>query len=525
MPQEDVQRVAADDAGGGVVTKLTNPGILERVLADVETFTKYGFAATLLPGSPRTVALTHPARASVPPAVRVQIPVRARALIASVGPLLRTLVRVCMDPVDPSTDVEAVVDLECEDDGPSGRGDTADAAARAAHDVHMLIRNSMGAALFLRLSIILPGGVNREEVRAVMAGNPDVCYPSIHLVDRATHSLSSGGASRAVSIPLATVSSEAHAALSLPAPFCLRGLDITKLRLRSLAQPDSDACPPAKRQRLQDITDTSVTVALPPVSSRMCTVRLTPVVYYLAQALLHSDQATVSTLDAGRATLGAPADAPRPRIIVVCIDKVANLHRVLMLARDYVLPVVPVVAGSAETVRGARLMHTRVVVATHGSDRANVQRLEAAASGFFKDQGISPLTFGSDLGPHFAGFASKVVHTVCEVLAAIETAKAASADQDESFDVAAIDLHDAALTLHDLPAVTRHTSRDAAGRCLSTAGVLMLGFERNGLPQVLQDAATKWVQLPTRSSLNVVATLSVILHVLWGQQAATDGHV
>ena len=52
-----------------------------------------------------------------------------------------------------------------------------------AHQLHMVVRNSMSSGLFLQLHVILPPGVTVESVQSAMSKNEDGCYsyPTITL--------------------------------------------------------------------------------------------------------------------------------------------------------------------------------------------------------------------------------------------------------------------------------------------------------------------------------------------------------
>ena len=151
---------------------------------------------------------------SRPKMASLLISVLDRKLVPTVGPLLRTLVSICVNPIDPSRDVAVWVsfDWRCNDydtdddendddhdDGNESGGDSHRSSPSSSstedpdpaeedrdndigsrrqqrlrrrlnrlrlrrkrlardlsHDVHMMVQNSMGSALFLDLTVTLP---------------------------------------------------------------------------------------------------------------------------------------------------------------------------------------------------------------------------------------------------------------------------------------------------------------------------------------------------------------------------------
>jgi hypothetical protein len=76
--------------------------------------------------------------------------------------------------------------------------------------------------------------------------------------------------------------------------------------------------------------------------------------------------------------------------------------------------------------------------------------------------------------------------------------------------IVGIDLHPSALTLEG------NTATSPALRKLKNADAIVFGYESNGIPDVLTKPLSDWVQIPSRSSINVVAAMSIILYLLRG---------
>ncbi len=75
--------------------------------------------------------------------------------------------------------------------------------------------------------------------------------------------------------------------------------------------------------------------------------------------------------------------------------------------------------------------------------------------------------------------------------------------------IAGIDLHKNALTLSG--------SDDAcqAQVALVNANVIVFGYESTGIPQNIDGILNSWIQIPSRSSINLVAAMSIILDAMF----------
>jgi len=52
-------------------------------------------------------------------------------------------------------------------------------------------------------------------------------------------------------------------------------------------------------------------------------------------------------------------------------------------------------------------------------------------------------------------------------------------------------------------------------RFLDTANVIVWGFESDGIPSIIDKHITEYVQVQSRTSVNVIAAVSILLHVAW----------
>ena len=77
----------------------------------------------------------------------------------------------------------------------------------------------------------------------------------------------------------------------------------------------------------------------------------------------------------------------------------------------------------------------------------------------------------------------------------------------ESVSVVGFDLHDDAKTLSNCK-----EKPDGAKNVLRCAGAIILGFEKEGIPSSLP--VTEYVQIQSRTSINVVAAFSIVLHLI-----------
>jgi hypothetical protein len=451
------------------------------------------------------------------------------------------------------------------DDGREGEPGDAAASRKVAHQVHMLVRNSMGSALCMDLAIILPryrhqnnaktittttttsmegkekprdddSGRTEEDtmilplasrsVMHAMTNNPDACYPSVRLLER--------------------------------------GIDDD--------YGNEDGVTGGLREGVDDDSMTMDVI----VRTRMCTIRHTPALFRWLHSLSwplddadfvddgdvegdgsrapSTDEITTSS-DKAQSTRNAVVP-----IVVACIEKVANLHRVLMLCHDRCSDRCDGNVGRdevndddvgssagrnirnyekcADDDEGLRtpecsftLSNVVVVLPNiEGGRRRNGvrrQKFEDAVNNFLTivsaDRGMAM--------SHRPTFVHEE-HAVAVISGMIEQRRRASSSFPSSLPhpesrttpphfsprlspVVGIDLHPAALTLDGSYLVTASPISTTL-RAIREAGAIVFGYESSGIPKVIADTLDSWVQIPSRSSINVVAAMSIFLDALFG---------
>lgn len=497
-----------------VATTLTNPGIIDRLEQDIADYlSPFGFslersaveegaaidrsstarAVLLAPRRRHSYASGYDDTATSPaagpragPIGTIRLHVHQESLIHTVGPLLRTFLRLSPHHMDPSL-LRAVIHCEFTLDAlekfdkmnseqkRNHLGRQAELSARKmAHHVHMIVRNSMGSALCMDLAIVLPcywrrklegeltpkstvtaskEPVSVQSVIDAMVGNPDACYPSVHLMDH-----SEGGC-------------------------------------------DGD-----------EISSDNTTIHLD-VRTRMCTVRHQPLIfrwiYALQNPLADFQLSGLRTRPCNNKTLP---------LFVVCIEKVANLHRILMLCHDY-----DDKGGSrcrsenhdddVDSSSSSLLSKTVVVMPnTTEEQKDKVTREFNDAIGNFH-RVIVDSENKTDIGGSNR-HRPKLIYeenAAEQVSSMIERSRPASQQSQQS--ILGIDLHPDALTLEgdydtntDVPALQRMKSADA----------IIFGYESTGIPATVANLLNGWVQIPSRSSINVAAAISIVLDAIIG---------
>jgi len=210
------------------------------------------------------------------------------------------------------------------------------------------------------------------------------------------------------------------------------------------------------------------------IQTRMCTVRLTPILYHLARALRNECNLVTSSGNSAVPAAQMNDNSIHIPLILACVDKVANLFRIIMLARDY------------------KSQHRLLLVVRDERIRT---RLEAEMQKFIA--GLDPTDDCGDGIPRIETIEDTVVLLRHEC----------------SGKIVAVDLHADALTL-DEPSNNQGVDRSALS-ALQSAGVVIWGFEKDGIPGAIDSMASCYVQVRCRSSLNLVAAMSVVLHRAW----------
>ena len=504
-------------------TVLTNPGIIDRLELDVNDYLHdWGFRIERLSHANAVFHTPCPLDNHVPPSLgTIHLRVSEEKLLPTVGPLLRTCVRLShpdmspmrlraivdcdfiifddeevvvvskgaksrsrlrrevrtVDADDKNDDIKDRIEVETEDkynenqSGDLSRSRTATAASRMAHHTHMLVRNSMGSALCLDLIVILPryrvriridktkmDWQHQEEekkdetkimslfsrsVELAMQRNPDTCYPSIRMVD-------------------------------------------------------------CHRAGIENFDKTDATTLNLEVRTRMCTVQHSPLVFrWLHSLSLSPIDLRSSSASDGVIHISEPILFRASPIVVACIEKVANLHRVLMLCHncDVILlsNIVVVLPNVADGRRNAEMrlrefedavdnFHKVVVV---NSDRENVE-------------GHRPTIVHEDRA--FGVISDLMI----ERSHAMTTSAIVTCSRLQS--MVGIDLHPSALTLDGDYMLT---ATSPALRKIRSADAIVFGYESTGIPDILTNSLNDWVQIPSRSSINVVAAMSIIFDALF----------
>lgn len=471
-------------------TIIANPGIAERIEQDIGCFCHYGFAFRR-DESGNGILVSPLVLPHSSPFARLQITVSDVSLVASIGPFLRTLVRLCVHPIHPQSLLATVVIKESI--GSSGssssrrripvrkevtraEGDVS-AARSVAHAIHMLIRNSMGAALFLCLKVVLPGGndadgktvARRDEVLEYMQQNDDGCYeyPSVELCDHDEY----------IPVQPTNGTSDKDSGRQ-PFPIDLGLVEEFKGAPPSITNPLHQNCLAGYDPRCHFI-DLAV-------STRMCTVRLTPLLYDLSQRLLLSlaeGNSGISNLDQCRLC----NIVKRSTMLMICLEKVSNLYRVLMLVRDYSKDLF------RECEDDALAEQPQLIIICKSDDGA--RRFDAEAQKFIAKNFVN----------HTQGNRTDRTIWTPRVLSVAQAVEFVAKEVDPS-PVVGFDLDDDAITLSE--------SNSDAKRLLTTAGAVLLGYESDGIPKQLEEKLTHYIQIDSRTSINVVAAFSILCHLI-----------
>lgn len=466
-----------------VSTRLTNPRIIDRLEQDVTDYlSSFGFSfhREQIDGSSSLSAILsvpHKLYNYASPLGTLHLHVHHESLLSTVGPLLRSYLRLSPSHINPLR-LRAVVHchfeldvLEKFDKMSSEQKRTQLArqeelsTRRMLHHVHMLVRNSMGVALCIQLILILPYYLRRElrqgedekqyckhisttkspilcdRVLNEMNCNPDACYPSIRLV----------------------------------------GVDG-----EGMGQDENTISNPAIHLD---------------VNTRMCTVRHQPTIFQWLHSLQCASEGGRSQSEIERiSTMKLP-------LIVLCIEKVGNLQRILMLCHDFEKKLYQCVerqygreiSWSLQTT----LMPDVVVVLPNSNDDKLLRAFEAAAIDFRRAiVGLKEDTNFNTKEPTFV----YEEHSREKIHALINQGKKKCPEPS----IIGIDLHSEALTLHG----DYTTNVSPALLQMRNAESIVFGYESTGIPDVVASELNGWVQIPSRSSINVVAATSIVLDAL-----------
>jgi tRNA(Leu) C34 or U34 (ribose-2'-O)-methylase TrmL len=352
------------------------------------------------------------------------------------------------------------------------------ASRRMAHHVHMLVRNSMGSALCLDLFVILPryrvrirdettkmDGPHHDEekkddtkimslssrsVELAMQYNPDACYPSIRMVDCHRTGMESFDKMDAATILVLEVRTRMCTVLHSPLVFKF---------LHSLPSWPTNL-------RLSSASDTSI---------------------HLSKPIVRCDDSSA-------------ASSP---IVVSCIEKVANLHRLLMLCHNLDINLLSNIV----------VVLPNIVTDGRRKDEIRLREFEDAVDNFYKVVVVNsdrrngkchhrPIIVHEDT-------AFKIISDMMSERSHAMTTSSAIVSCSRLQSIVGIDLHPSALTLEG------NTSTSPALHKLKNADAIVFGYESTGIPDVLTKPLNDWVQIPSRSSINVVAAMSIIFDALF----------
>lgn len=501
-------------------TVLTNPGIINRLELDINEYPlHWGFRIERLisgnhAASNNAVFHTPPLQQhDHKPLGTLHLRVLDEKLISTVGPLLRTYVRLSHsvtspmrfkaivdcdfimivnidDEVDVAKSIARRMQREEHEDNKNNEKETGEylssseiAASRMAHHVHVIVRNSMGSALCLDLFVILPryrvrirdetttkiDGQQQEEeeekkhdddtkimslssrsVELAMQRNPDACYPSIRVVD----------------------------------------------------------CHRAGIQSFDTMAAAATTLVLE-VRTRMCTVLHSPLVFKWLHSLSswptnEHNSLSASDLSEPIVRRGDEDTKAALPIVVACIEKVANLHRLLMLCHSLDINLLSNIV----------VVLPNVVADGRRKDEIRLRQFVDAVDNFYK-----VVVVNSDRGNVKCHHMPIILHEdrALEVIAdmMIERSHAMSTSSaivpcSELQSMVGIDLHPSALILDG-----NYITTSPALRKLRNADAIVFGYESTGIPDVLTTPLNDWVQIPSRSSINVIAAMSIIFDALF----------
>mmetsp|Transcript_4742 Transcript_4742/g.10441 ORF Transcript_4742/g.10441 Transcript_4742/m.10441 type:complete len:698 (+) Transcript_4742:52-2145(+) len=545
--------------------------------------------------------------------------VQEESVLHTVGPLLRTYLRLSSHSINPRR-LRAVVDCQFilrkqqkqlqRNMNRLVQSVESTEASRMAHHIHMIIRNSMGSALCVELVIILPfyrdevdfhlidediiNGpecssksstlvpTSKKAVQIAMENNPDACYPSVQLVERKDGIYNSNNTSV---------------------------IDIGNTN--------------GYWENVTETYSVSSTLHLN-VSTRMCTVRHQPLLFHWVTSLsLHicltpfGDKGVednhLARSDSSSSTMSEiiQDDEIENRVeplIVACIEKVANLHRILMLCHDYydekkmeldaclMQNVIVVVPGNgkedgvidesdvecSETSNNISSVKKSDATKNENKSGNNPYSIQNRKKRGKREKPLSPRSQHKKLMLEFEEaidnfhnvifspdneignkdqnrqrnrdrlyrptltFESQAVEVVSSVIrrrrgamthitkSSVDLSTSSSATPSlQDLSLVGIDLHPKALTLHGRhyyqpnsticqrqakPAENQNQQQQTkcrALRMMRRSDAIVFGYESTGIPKALSEVLSGWVEIPSRSSINVVAAMSIVMDALF----------
>jgi len=511
--------IMRNNNSGAIATRLTNPGIIDRLEQDIQDYLhEFGFkikrernqsdvdqtrqkdhqAVIFIPTLPYSYSnnkeddcttassnnnitnITTPTTSSSPIGT-LHLHIRNESLLPTVGPLLRTLLRLavhippqslrailyCDFILDPLHKLSKMSALQQRDH--LGRQEEI-AARKMMNAVHMLVRNSMGSALCLDMVIVLPCYWRRRDadddngkeclliskvaVEQAMESNHDACYPSIHLEERIDNDIIFNGCAN-------------------------NNIDNT-----------SDGGAESSSIQLS-------------VTTRMCTVRHQPLLFRWLHQIGSRNQSVAEETAHSILPLLTRLGDHDMSLIVACIEKPGNLHRILMLCHQY-------------RHRSTSVLSNLIVVMPDEGERSGLKQLFQGAIDHFREtilnqDGASVHDSDEDCLPTLMYEGEAVPLLWSRLHQHNDNGKhqdeRTSSPQEHS--IIGIDLHPNALTL------SGYDYASQAQLALMNADAVIFGYESTGIPRNIDDMLNNWVQIPSRSSINLVAAMSIIFDAMF----------
>ena len=441
------------------------------------------------------------------PICTLHLHIHNESLFPTIGPLLRTYLRLSPCHISP-IHLRAIIHCNHFTIDPLTKYDKMnmqqkrellqkqeEACARMMlRNIHLVIRNSMGSALCIELIVVLP------------------CYWKRKVVEDNTNWNSSGNDE-------GSGSNEG----SSSAPDSRTKVPISVESVKQAMQNNNDANYPTVQLQVEEQSSENMvdkdcriggncnnTLHLH-IETRMCTVRHQPLLFrWLHQLqydsmLLNNDESAVCEMP----NQVQPSSQQAIPLIVACIEKVANLHRILMICYD------------CDKNRGdddsEPLLLTKVVVIlpNTSTDQAVkiLREFNDAVDNFHKvilGQGGNDICYGQRYRPTFV-YEEDAAEQICTI---IEQHKSTQSSSQSS--IIGIDLHPDAFTLNGDYITNRNSSAMVK---LRHADAIVFGYESTGIPDTISDILlNSWIQIPNRSSINVVAAITIVLDALMGNK-------
>ena len=470
--------------------KLTNPGIISRLDQDIADYlSPFGYRLT---SSPRdssdvcTAVLSVPLFLETEPVKTLYIYNHDEDLIPTIGPLIRTYLRLSDSKIHPQR-LRVVVDCMFVIKRRNTPNDHIEyvAAKRMAHHIHMIVRNSMGSALCLEVVIVLPLYEKNstenvhlpiQAVKNVMHENIDACYPSIFLRKRGSGAF-------------------------------------------------------------LNVTSDNKTLYLH-VNTRMCTVRHQPKLFRWLHEPTSPETGELEQYIKANANVKKMDSASQNPAVIACIEKVANLHRILMLCYDYDKYNLESYCTNENTclllLRIVVVLPTNTRNSNASSDQSAQKRNQRTKKSFLEHYEAAIEHFHSvvfeNVVDKYNFYRPKMVfEDEIETILRASSNKI-SGEHSMRSSIVGIDLHARALTLcgdynifkgcNDLQMQPENVTTPTyhAIQQLRRANAIVFGYESTGIPDCVQLYLNAWIQIPCRSSINVVASMSIIFDSLFGEE-------